>query len=247
MDLRDVKKEWDYLGKSDPLWAILTHNNKAENKWNLNDFFATGEKEISELIKHLKDINLEFKENICLDFWCGVGRLSQALLGYFEKVIGIDISPSMLNLANKYNKETSRCKYILNDKETLEDIENDYFDFIYTSIVLQHVEPKYIKMYIKEFIRILSPWWILVFQLPSTNSNLLIKIIKFIKDRSPLVLKKLINKLRWNRGRMEMFGINKEEIINFLSMPKVKIVDIQKDDSAWINWVSYKYYVLKES
>ena len=41
------------------------------------------------------------------------------------------------------------------------------FDFVYTDIVLQHLEPALILRYLTDFFRILSPGGVLIFQLPS--------------------------------------------------------------------------------
>jgi SAM-dependent methyltransferase len=49
---------------------------------------------------------------------------------------------------------------------------DDFFDFIYTNIVLQHMRPEYSKAYLKEFLRVLSPGGLLVFQLPTEMRRL---------------------------------------------------------------------------
>ncbi|WP_420485333.1 class I SAM-dependent methyltransferase [Iningainema tapete] len=105
-----------------------------------------------------------------LDFGCGVGRLSQAMVQYFETVHGVDISPSMLKLADKYNQHGSKCKYHLNDQDNLKLFPDNYFDFIYSKITLQHMEPQYSRRYIREFLRILAPQGLLIFQIPSQST-----------------------------------------------------------------------------
>jgi ubiquinone/menaquinone biosynthesis C-methylase UbiE len=74
-----------------------------------------------------------------LDFGCGVGRLAQALLPRFERVDGVDIAPSMLELAARYNKDPARCVFHLNERADLALFPDRSFTFIYTSLVLQHV------------------------------------------------------------------------------------------------------------
>ncbi|TDA70434.1 MAG: class I SAM-dependent methyltransferase [Clostridia bacterium] len=50
-----------------------------------------------------------------------------------------------------------RVRYILNERDDLSRLDDLRFDFIYTSITLQHMEPRYSLNYIKEFLRLLKP------------------------------------------------------------------------------------------
>ena len=45
------KRDWDDLGRVDPLWAILTDSQQRYGKWNVEAFFATGAAEIAHLME----------------------------------------------------------------------------------------------------------------------------------------------------------------------------------------------------
>jgi SAM-dependent methyltransferase len=167
MELKELQKNWTEFGRSDPLWAILTLPDKRNGKWQLHDFFQTGEQEIAGLLHDVQELRLPLRRGRALDFGCGVGRLTQALCCHFEHCWGVDIAPSMIKLANKYNRYGPRCSYILNEADDLGIFADNHFDFIYTTIVLQHMEPRYSRKYIAEFLRILAPGGVLVFQIPS--------------------------------------------------------------------------------
>ena len=104
MKLEELQENWDQFGKTDPLWAILTHPAKRFRKWGQDEFFRTGKEEIEGVMNKINLLKINFSKNKALDFGCGVGRLSQALCAYFNEVQGVDIAPSMIELANKYNK-----------------------------------------------------------------------------------------------------------------------------------------------
>lgn len=127
------KNVWEKNAKEDPLWSILTDPNK-RNKWDLNDFFATGEKFIDEIIDHghLVGVHLGHKDKVALDFGCGVGRLTQALANHYGKVIGVDISPTMVELAILYNQWEINCQYILNQEPNLARIEDHSIDLVFS-------------------------------------------------------------------------------------------------------------------
>lgn len=171
MEIRDLKKNWDRFGRQDPLWSILTRPDKAKGRWNLDEFFRLGVEEISAVKMYLDRMVGAFSRGLALDFGCGVGRLTQALSAHFDHCIGVDIAPSMIELANKYNLHGSRCEYVVNDAADLSIFDDDQFDFIYSNIVLQHMEPRYSKAYMREFVRILAPKGILLFQITTERSS----------------------------------------------------------------------------
>ena len=168
MDIKKLKKNWHAFGKTDPLWAILNVPDKKGNKWNQEEFFKSGVSEIDTVMQYIDSLSFSMPRGRALDFGCGVGRLTQALTRHFARVDGIDIAPSMIALARQYNQHGDTCTYHLNEATDLKLFADNRFDFIYSNITLQHMEPRYSKQYIKDFIRLLTPQGLLVFQLPST-------------------------------------------------------------------------------
>lgn len=167
MELDDLQKNWDQLGKKDAFWAILTGNAGAAREWDLSQFFAEGVGEIDSRLKRLDELGIAIERRNALDFGCGVGRLTQALARVFDRAVGIDIAPSMIEKARALNAAGERCQYILNDRDDLTRLEDDTFDFVYSNITLQHMEPRYSTRYIREFVRVSRPGGAIVFQVPS--------------------------------------------------------------------------------
>jgi FkbM family methyltransferase len=166
-NLEEVEKNWNEFGKRDPLWAILTDEKRKNGKWDVNEFFALGEREISSVISYLNGLNFPFRKGRALDFGCGVGRLTQALCKHFAEAHGVDIAASMVEQARGYNRFGDRCQYHLNTSTDLRLFDNNSFDFIYSNIVLQHNRPENSRKFIREFLRVLAPGGLVVFQIPS--------------------------------------------------------------------------------
>jgi SAM-dependent methyltransferase len=158
---------WEHAARQDPLWAILSDPVMAGRRWSLDEFFESGRREISLLEYQLRRLGRVPRRERALDFGCGVGRLTQALAPSFAEVIGIDASPTMIALANRLNRHPGSVRYVLNQSPRLEQIGPGTVDLVYSDIVLQHVEPEAARGYIAEFLRILRPGGITVFQLPS--------------------------------------------------------------------------------
>lgn len=246
MELKDLQKNWDKFGKTDPLWAILTHSDKKGGKWQTDDFFKTGITEVATVMQYIESLGINIFRRKALDFGCGVGRLTQALAHYFDEVYGVDIAPSMIELARKENRHDDKCRYYLNETDDLKLFPDDTLDFIYTNITLQHMQPGYSKNYLKEFIRILVPGGLLIFQLPGERASMLEQLKGVMKIILPPVLLNFLRKLRFGtEGEMEMYGIKRDEIVTFLEQYDVEIIDIVQDQSAGEKWMSFRYCVMK--
>lgn len=157
---------WERAAKTDPLWAILSDPTKRGRRWDLPAFFQTGRREISLLMFQLQQLKRMPRAGRALDFGCGVGRLTQALGTSFPECVGVDVSPTMIELATQLNR-TPTVRYMLNESSTLKQFASGHFDFVYSDIVLQHLEPTLARRFISEFVRVLAPGGVAVFQLTS--------------------------------------------------------------------------------
>jgi ubiquinone/menaquinone biosynthesis C-methylase UbiE len=166
MQLARDRRDWEDLGKLDPFWAVLTDSGK-NNTWDLDEFFRTGERDIAALMERAGQLGHPAERKAALDFGCGVGRLTQALAGYFEQCTGVDIAQSMVAKARELGKRPN-CTFVVNTADNLRVFPDRQFDLVCTFIVLQHIGSRAaIKSYIAEFVRVLKPEGLLVFQLPS--------------------------------------------------------------------------------
>src|SRR5688500_18320529 len=163
MSLTRLQRHWNELGRRDPLWAILTSPEKQGNKWSIDEFLETGRADVSALMTYLERLHLNIHRGRALDFGCGAGRLSRALAEHFPEVVGIDIAPSMSELATRLHQSSGRCHFLLNESNNLESSPSGHFDLVYSRLVLQHIPPIYVRGYLKEFMRVLAPGGVLVF------------------------------------------------------------------------------------
>jgi SAM-dependent methyltransferase len=166
MEFERLATTWNELGKQDPLWAILTHPKMEDGRWQHDQFFLSGQLEIEAILEEIQWLPFPLVRGRALDFGCGVGRLSQALGAYFGEVHGVDVAPSMIELADSLNRSPEKVTYHVNRDADLRRFEDQTFDFIYTRLVLQHINPVYSKKYIAEFVRLLKPGGLAVFQVP---------------------------------------------------------------------------------
>ncbi|HEV2348445.1 MAG TPA: class I SAM-dependent methyltransferase [Terriglobia bacterium] len=246
MGVKEVGSDWNEFGKRDAMWAILSDPEKRGKRWREQDFFETGVKETSELMAYIESLGVSLARHKALDFGCGIGRLSQALAAQFEEVHGVDAAASMIELANQYNRRPQKCVYHLNMTPALPLFEDNKFDLIYSNIVLQHIEPECSKNYMREFVRVLAPRGLIVFQLPSLPS----RAMDVMKYRFKLAIKTgalaLLRRMGYfSRPPMLMYGMKREEVEKLFTGWGARIVDVKSDQSAGKGWESFRYCVTK--
>lgn len=165
--LLEWQREWDELAALDPLWAVLTAP-EWRGGWNrLDDFFATGEREILEVLERSSALARPGRREAALDFGCGVGRLTRALGARFTSCVGVDISARMVETASRLNEDRPSCTFVVNTAPDLGGFESRSFDFVYSALALQHVPSAAAAAgYIAEFLRIVRHDGLVVFQVP---------------------------------------------------------------------------------
>jgi len=166
-NLNALQRNWNAFGWTDPFGAILASSKERPSNTDMVEHLKSGHDEVSSLMGYVGSIHMGMSRKRALDFGCRVGRVTQALCRYFEECIGIDSDGSMIALANQYNHYGSRCRYFSDRSNDLKSLADDSFDFIYANLVFQHLEREFRKRVITEFIRILAPGGLIVFQLPS--------------------------------------------------------------------------------
>lgn len=243
MGLKQLANTWDSFGQEDPLWAVLSNSDKRGNRWDVDEFFETGRVEIAEVLDHLREAHGESATGRALDFGCAVGRLSQALVDHFDEVHGVDIAASMIERAGGFNRHGDRCVYHLNEQPDLKLFEDEFFDFIYSNVTLQHMEPYLAHGYIREFCRVLKPGGMLVFDLPtgmradSRHRYFGYRLLRF-------------GYLLWHRHLlrrpiMDMFGTERGEVTTLVEAAGCQVLHGEETDAGGPDWVGCRYCVMR--
>jgi SAM-dependent methyltransferase len=167
MTLSRLSRTWESYGRRDPFFGVLSDPAKRGGKWDAGAFFASGDAHVQNLWRSLADARIERPRGAALDFGCGVGRLTQALCGYFDTITGVDVAASMIRRARAFNRWGARCRYVVNRREDLSRFPDATFAFVHSCLVLQHMPPALATRYIAEFFRVCRPGGLVVFQMPS--------------------------------------------------------------------------------
>ena len=241
-----LQESWDRLGRDDPFWAVLTDPARKGGGWDPEEFFATGRAEIDRLMEAVGE-RLPARER-ALDFGCGPGRLSQALARHFERVDGVDVAPSMIELARELDPPAC-CAFHLNAATDLTLFESGAFDLAYSNITLQHMRPRLAEGYLAELVRVLKPGGVLVFQLPSRQRPMggpLRRLRQTARRLAPEALHRLWRRVRGHREPlMDMHSVPRRRVEAIVGRAGGEVVAAEADDAPGPDWESYRYTVVK--
>ncbi len=253
MTLKRTKRNWELFGRNDPLVAILTDPERAETGWDVDEFFLSGRTEVAAHLRDLAAVGIPVARERALDFGCGVGRLTQALCDHFEQCDGVDIATSMIEGARRQNGVGPRCRYHVNDAPDLSVFGDGTFDFVLSIIVLQHIPPVVSKRYIGEFVRVLRPGGVAVFQAPART---------LVAPDAPEIpgpgwprrhswaglsrrARQVLAAVRSPRPVMDMYCIPEDEIAAVVLASNGRLVDISPCDVCGPLFESFRYVAVR--
>lgn len=233
--LRDT---WNHLGHKDPLWAILSDPAKRHNRWQLEQFFETGRHEIDSILERVRQRVPNLPRGRALDFGCGVGRLTRALAPHFDEVVGIDVAASMIDHARQLNAELPNVSFVLNERTDLSVIDSGSVDLLYSNIVLQHIARPIMDGYVREFVRVLAPHGLAVFQIPYEH--------KLVYRSVPQPLRDALRRMRYGRKRMQMHAMPVADVERLVTESRGRIAHTEESGTSGHRWKSKLYFVQPE-
>mgnify|MGYP003654842351 CR=1 FL=1 len=132
-----IKTFWHNITKTEPYWSVLTNERWKVDNINPSEFYRTGDQTVASIFSkyHLEDIDT------CLDFGCGVGRITAALAGKANHVDALDISTGMIKIAKSYMEDQNITNVTLVDTSKDTDFlsnQKGKYDLVFSSLVLQH-------------------------------------------------------------------------------------------------------------
>ncbi len=234
------KEQWEALGRTDPYWAVLSHPEKKGDRWDRDEFFATGEAEIAAVLTRLDALGARPQFGTVLDFGCGVGRLCRALASRFERVLGVDVSQAMLTEACAVNADLANIEFVRNDNINLDIVPDQSVDLLYSNLVLQHMPRERQRAYIAEFSRVVRPGGVLVFQVPSRHDLRTLKgwLHRLLGNRG---LNRIRRMRHGSEGVMELHCLRRREALAMLASTGMTVLDVVRNMEAGHGFVSYCY------
>jgi SAM-dependent methyltransferase len=117
-----------------------------------------------------------------LEIGCGVGRNTVHLARHFERVDGVDVSPTMIRLAQQQGLPDNVTLCVTSGRD-LAPFEDRSFSFVFSHLVFQHVaERAVIEAYVREIARVLAADGIALVQFDTRPETLLSIVARGLPD-----------------------------------------------------------------
>lgn len=184
--LDHVQGTWQELGRIEPHWSVIISEQYRQSNIQANKdaFYQTGEQHVAQLFGSLERNGVDHNGfKTCLDYGCGVGRITRHLSERFEKVLAYDISLSHLRCAEEYMTQEKISNVALNQITHVRDVQAfPQVDLTYSMLVLQHNPPPVIAFIIEELVRSLNPGGVAFFQVPTYRLGYSFSLERYLSD-----------------------------------------------------------------
>jgi ubiquinone/menaquinone biosynthesis C-methylase UbiE len=130
---------------------------------------ATARRELESLFSRLGD---DPRGGTCVEVGCGPGRMTALLAERFDRVVAVDVSPAMLDLARRA-VEADNVEFVSVSGSRLDGVADEVADVVLCYLVLQHLpRNRLVTGYLREFARVSKPGGRAFVQLPVLGPGL---------------------------------------------------------------------------
>jgi SAM-dependent methyltransferase len=182
-----VNRSWHHLGETDPYWSVLTapEYRGQPSQQDIARFFASGAGDVKRLQAALARLGIALDgHGTCIEYGCGLGRVTRHLASHFSRMIGVDISAAHLKIARELAGAEGIGGIEWMHLDTINGLSSlPEADFVYSMIVLQHNPPPVIERILLAFARLLKPGGIAYFQVPTYRVDYEFRLADYLRDQ----------------------------------------------------------------
>ena len=222
-----VQSIWQELGRIEPHWSVVISEQFRQSNIDAHKdaFYQTGAQHVTQLFAALERNRVDQDGfRICLDYGCGVGRITRHLAQHFEHVYAYDISASHLGCAEEFLNEEQVANVSLGQLQRVRELEQlPRVDVVFSMLVLQHNPPPVIGFIIDALIRSLNPEGVAFFQLPTYRLGYSFSVAEYFGGQAA-------------RREMEMHVLPQRRVFEIAEAADANVVEVIDD-----GWTGIRY------
>lgn len=222
---------WKTFGETEPHWSVLTADAFRQDNLaaNIEAFFASGRGDIDVHFNFLRRAGLPTRFSRAMDFGCGVGRLTLALAPHADQVVGVDISPPHLRLAEERRGAVGAANVAFESIASVADLDRySGFDFVLSRIVLQHNPPPVMAALYRKLLAALAPGGVSIVQMPTHMRGLRFSAEHYLANAQP---------------DMEMNALPQKIIFEIIEQAGCRLLEMREDSAAGDEGLSHSFLV----
>ncbi|MES2684954.1 MAG: methyltransferase domain-containing protein [Pseudomonadota bacterium] len=221
--LQKVKACWTHLGETQPHWSVMSDEQFRPDhiEASMQRFWASGNAPVKALKRILDRVGFgDLQNKVCVEFGCGMGRMSGPLAALFDKVIGYDISASHLQHARARAGELGigNLDFQLVADDPLAPLAR--CDVYYSRIVLQHNPPPLIRQLLANAFAALKPGGIAVFQVSTYLAGYRFEIGEYLGQPEDA------------QNEFEIHCIPQAAVYQLVAEKRCKLLEVHEDGAA---------------
>jgi SAM-dependent methyltransferase len=234
--LRDrVREAWTHMGATRPHHSVLSGDSYLPQNINqkaIESFMASGSRETSIIKSTLERHGFGLAHSkTCVEYGCGLGRVTIPIAKMFKKVDAYDISPTHLTSAKAYAMDANACsiEFHLISAETTKPLEE--CDFFYSRIVFQHNPPPIIRELVATSLKCLRAGGIAIFQVPTYAPGYSFRVSDYLSKDQHL--------------DMEMHCIPQPEVFSLIADAGCHLLEVDEDNAIgrFGSWISNTFVI----
>jgi SAM-dependent methyltransferase len=236
--LDHVEKTWKKLGEQKPYWSVLTFPDFENDQFEANrrKFYETGRADMGrfQVWASRNGVSLN-PAGSCLEYGCGVGRVTRWLATVFGEVIACDVSAPHLELAREELQKQSQFANVrfleINSLAALDCLPP--VDVVFSVIVLQHNPPPVIALILTRLLSCMRPGGIGYFQVPTRARGYRFSVDDYLKEHN-------------GKLEMEMHTIPQKDTFAIIRQAGCELLEVQPDNmTGSLDFISNTFLVRK--
>lgn len=175
-----LQRQWAGFGEAGYEWAVTSVTRPVAGDPAVA-YLRWGRELWEARNRRAKELGLKTSGDEALDFGCGPGRVTQALSESYERVLGLDVAPRMIELADQINRRPERCSFTRWASPDLAGLASGRFDLTFCAFVLQHLPRWLAARYIRELVRTAAPGGTVVLQF---HGDVTLPVVRYLPGRA---------------------------------------------------------------
>jgi len=151
---------WDERARENAPYYVdnrLDYNTGTYGADDPDDFWTKGRRDFDAILEVAGAPEIG-ADDVLLDIGCGVGRMTRAAASKARRVIGIDVSAEMVELARNELRDLQNVELLVGDGTSLAGVGDASVDVVFSVVVFQHIpDPAITLGYVREIGRVLRP------------------------------------------------------------------------------------------
>jgi SAM-dependent methyltransferase len=214
-----MRQTWQGLGDARPHFSVMTNEAFLPERVasSLDLFWASGDFEAGQVAAIAASHGASLASAVCVEFGCGVGRVTGGLARHCARVHGYDISAPHLALARQRLDALALAHVDLHlcADNVLEPLQP--CDLLYSRIVLQHNPPPLMERLVHRFLQCLRPGGLAIFQLPTFAEDYAFSVEKWLQ--APVA------------QDMEMHCLPQSRVLQAVAEHHCELLELREEDS----------------